>query len=161
MNLLSTKGGINTIGDTPTKKAAKRKLSEKELEDFGNFGGSADTKLKAAYLAKKGLVGADQLLTDHPDISSKDGIINAQSDWKSAAISQMLMRARHLGLETPTEIKANRAALIGALHPRLQQAISHPAFSQIHPNYWQTFDSILKDQYSSESATPLNDLVKK
>lgn len=164
--------GIKKLGGDPIKKSKtppppppKRApslppLTDEQLAKFSNFADSGDTKAKAAYLAKKGLIGADQLLTDHPDITSKNGIINAQSDWKPSAISLMLARARSLNLKTPTEIKANQAALIGALPERLQQAINHPAFSQIHPNYWQTFDSILKDRYASETTTqPLPSLA--
>lgn len=125
-------------------------LTEAQLTQFGNYGGG-DVKTKSAYLSKLGLIGADQLLTDHPDISSSKGIINAQSDWKTSAISAMLIRARQAGLKTPTEIKANREALTSALAPRLKEAINHPVFNQLHPNFWSVFDSVLKDQYASEN----------
>ncbi len=72
----------------------------------------------------------------------------------------MLMQARKLNLKTPTEIKANRAALIGSLDPRLQDAMKHPVFNQIHPNFFDTFNSVLKDQYAAEQTKkPLPPLV--
>ena len=128
-------------------------LSEEQLMAFGNFAGTPDTKETAKYLMKKGLVGADQLYTDHPDITTKNGIINSQSDWKPAAISHMLIRARQLGLKTPTEIEANKVALMGSMPDRLKQALNHPTFAQIHPNFWQTFNGILKDRYDNETAS--------
>lgn len=146
-------GGLSGTPPVNALVEAKPKvkpLDEQQLQEFGKFGGTTDTKQQASYLAKKGLIGASQLLTDHPDITKKNGIINAQSDWKPAAISLMLIRARQLGLRTPTEIAVNKEALLGALPPRLKDALNHPTFSQIHPNWWSTFDSILKDQYDKE-----------
>lgn len=134
------------IGEHKPKKIMP---TDAQLQAFGNYGGP-DVKTKASYLGKKGLIGSDQLFFDHPDISTKNGIINAQSDWKTSAIGAMLMRARTLNLRTPTEIKANRTALLGSLRPELAKAINHPSFNQIHPNFWGTFDSILKDQYANE-----------
>jgi hypothetical protein len=130
------------------------------LFKFGAFGGGGDTKAVAAYLMKKGLRGAEQMFRDHPDISTREGIINAQSDWKATAISRMLMRARQAGLRTPTEIKANREALMQSNDPKIVEALKHPAFNQIHPNFWETFDSVLKDQYDAENIKqPLSSLA--
>ena len=147
-------GGMATV--VPAKvladKNPKKPLTDEELQKFGDFAGTTDTKEIAKYLMKKGLVGASQLYTDTPNIATKEGIVNSQSDWKPAAMSKMLARARMLGLKTPTEIAANKAALIGALDDRIKQAISKPEFEQIHPNWWSTFDSILKDQYAKEGA---------
>lgn len=128
------------------------KLTDEQLKKFADFAGTGDTKEIAKYLMKKGLAGAEQLYTDHPDISSAQGIINAQSDWKAAAISKMLMRARSLGIKTPTQVKANQEALLGGLDERYRTAIRHPAFSQIHPNFFQKFSEILGDRYTAESA---------
>lgn len=151
-SLISMNGG----GTNPKKPIP---LTEEQLRAFGTMGGTTDVHGKAAYLAKKGMIGASQLLSDHPDISTTKGIINAQSDWKTAAMETMLMKARQLGLKTPTEIAANRPALLGALAPRLKDAINHPTFSQIHPNWWDTFNGVLKDQYANESATPQPNLI--
>ena len=128
-----------------------KKLSEEQLIKFGRIAGSNDTKDIAKYLMKIGLKGAEQLYTDHPDISSKEGILNAQSDWKVSALSKMLMRARGLNLKTPTQIKANQEALLGSLDPRYRDAIRHPAFNQIHGNWWDSFNRVLSDQYAAES----------
>ena len=151
-------GGKPKLKPEPTPTISK--LSQDQLNKFGQFAGSGDTKEIAKYLMKKGLIGAEQLYTDHPDLSAKDGIINAQSDWKPSAISQMLIRARSLNLKTPTQVKANRAALVGALPDRYAQAISHPAFSNIHKNFWETFDGILSERYQAEKqSTPLTSLA--
>lgn len=148
---------MKTLGDTKPIPPAP---TEAQLRAFGNFANTTDIKEKASYLSKKGLIGAGQLMTDHPDISTKNGIINAQSDWKTSAMSSMLSRARQLGLKTPTEINANKEALLGALAPRLKDAMNHPAFNQIHPNYWDTFNSVLKDQYANElTSKPLPSLT--
>lgn len=147
-------------GEKPKPKPSLPPATEAQLKKFGDFAGSGDSKTIASYLIKKGLINGSQLYTDHPDISTKEGIINAQSDWKPAAISKMLIRARQLNLKTPTEIKANQEALLGSLDERLSQAIKHPTFSQIHGNWWETFNSILKDQYASENASqPLPSLA--
>lgn len=142
--------GMKKEGE-PTKPLP---LTEDQLRAFGTIGGTSDVKGKATYLAKKGLIGASQLISDKPDISTRKGIINAQSDWKTAAFETMLMKARTLNLKTPTEIAANRDALLGALRPELKEAINHPVFNSIHPNWWDTFNSVLKDQYANESAQP-------
>ena len=132
------------------KKEDPKKPNEEEITRFGNFAGE-DTMGIAKDLARRGMVGASQLLTDHPDISSKSGIVNAQSDWKPSAISSMLMQAKRLGLKTPTEIAANKEALMGKLDPRYKEALNHQTFNQIHPNFWETFNGILKDQYAKET----------
>ena len=163
--MATSKSSLSTMktlsgGDKPKPKPTPPPLTDAQLKKFGEFAGTGDTKQIAAYLMKKGLINGGQLYTDHPDLSSPNGIINAQSDWKPAAISAMLVRARKLGLKTPTEIKANQTALFGALDQRVAEGIKHPAFSQIHPNFWQTFDSILKDRYASEATTaPLPSLA--
>ena len=127
-------------------------ITAQQIENFGKINNTTDTKEIAKYLMKKRLVGADLLYTDHPDISSKEGIINAQSDWKASAISKMLTRARSLNLRTPTQLKANQEALLGSLDQRYKDAIRHPAFNQIHPNFWSVFSDITKDRYDAESA---------
>lgn len=157
LSALKTLSGDETA---PKKKPTPATLTKAQLDQFGDYAGSTDVKAKAAYLAKKGLIGADQLLSDHPDLSSKEGIINAQSDWKTGATAAMLIRARKAGLKTPTEVKANWQALTGALEPRLREAINHPVFNQIHPNYKDTFASILADRYASEATSqPLSSLA--
>ena len=145
MKSLAEKGG----GDDKNKP-----LSDEQLKKFADFAGTGDTKEIAKYLMKKGLKGAEQLYTDHPDISSPQGILNAQSDWKASAISKMLMRARSLNLRTPAQVKANQEAILGGLDERYRAAIKHPAFNQIHPNFNQTFASILEDRYLAEQAPP-------
>lgn len=148
---------IKSIGD-PTVKP--KPLTEAQLQAFANYGGTTDIHGRASYLGKKGLIGASQLISDHPDLSKPNGLINAQSDWKTGAIGAMLMQARKLNLRTPAEVKANRGALLASLAPRLKEAINHPVFNQIHPNWWETFDQVLGDQYAAEKTSkPLPPLV--
>lgn len=153
-------GTLEGGGKDKVKKPAP--LSDDQLNIFGNFGGSADVKVKARYLASKGLRGADQMINDQPDISTREGIVNSQADWKTSAFSTMLIRARKLGLQTPTEITANKDALLGSLPDRLKDAMNNPFFNQIHPNYWQVFGSVLQDQYGEEAKRDTkNSIVKK
>ena len=135
-------------GDEKPKPATP--LTDEQLRKFGDFAGSADTKDIAKYLMKKGMIGAEQLYTDQPDTRTAAGITNAQSDWKAAAISKMLMRARALNIRTPTQVMANKKALLGSMDERYQSAINNPVFNQVHPNFWQTFNGILGDRYASE-----------
>jgi hypothetical protein len=148
-------------GDDGGKRKRPTPLADDELKKFGVFGGSPDVKNQALYLVKKGMVGAGQIVGDKPDLSTREGITNSQGNWKPAAISAMLVKARQLGLQTPTEIMANKAAVMSSLDPRIKDAINHPAFSQIHPNFWPTFTSVMDDQYKAEAAQPKIKLVAK
>ncbi len=143
MKSLAEKGG----GDDKNKP-----LSDEQLKKFADFAGTGDTKEIAKYLMKKGLKGAEQLYTDHPDISSPQGILNAQSDWKASAISKMLMRARSLNLRTPAQVKANQEAILSGLDERYRTAVKHPAFKQIHGNFDDVFNTLLQERYAAESA---------
>lgn len=160
-------GGLSAVSFLPTSPTGNgmamtapaaiitdggKKPTEDELNRFGNFANSTDTKEVAKYLMNKGLVGADQLYTDHPDISTRGGVVNSQSDWKPAAISKMLIQAKALGIKSPESVTQNRAALMAGLDDRVKVALNHPSFSQIHPNFWSVFKDILKDQYANESA---------
>lgn len=151
-SLMSTKQPISEV--TPSV------LTEEQLMRFGNYGG-ADVKDKAAYLAKKGLIGASQLIMDNPNISTTEGLTNSQADWKTSAFGKMLMQARKLGIKDPTQVANNKEALMGTLDPRIKEAMNHPTFNQIHPNWWSTFNSVLKDQYDNETALPKPDLIAK
>lgn len=145
-------GGQSDDKNTPKKPFGKPTLpvlNNVQLTGFGDFAGTTDVNEKARYLGRKGLFGADQLIADKPE-NNPNGVTNAQSSWKTSAMSAMLMQARRLGIKTPTEVSANKSALIGALDPRFKDAINTPEFSNTHPNWWQTFDSILKDQYDKE-----------
>lgn len=153
---------LANVGDDPKKKRPMP-LNENQLKQFGVFGGSPDVHQQALYLVKKGMVGAGQIVGDRPNLSTREGIVNSQADWKPAAISAMLVRARQLGLQTPNEIAANKDVVMGALDPRIKSAITHPEFQNIHPNFWQTFNSVLSDQYANEAKQlqPLTLLAKK
>lgn len=137
-------------GDKPALPPKPRPLTDEELMAFGNFAGTTDVKQMASHLGKKGLIGASQLIADNPNLSTREGITNTQADWKTSAFSKLLIQARKFGLKTPTEITANKEALMASLDPRIKDALNHPDFQNIHPNFWETFSSVLKDQYANE-----------
>ena len=146
--------------DGPGDNNPKPPIVQDENQKFGNWTGSTDPKVMAADLMKRGLVGANQLLYDNPDVSSKSGIINSQSNWKQAAMQNILANAKKFNLRTPEEINANRDALVG--NAKWADAINNPSFKQIHPNWWQTItDSILPEQYAKYDAAKKGDIAKK
>ena len=117
-------------------------------EKFGDWTDSnGDTKIAAKSLMDLGLIGADQVFYEKPDISTRSGVINSQSDWKPAAIEQILQNAYKLGIRKPEEVMANKDVLIG--NPRFRDAINNPVFAQIHPNFWQVItEKLLPQQYA-------------
>ncbi len=138
-------------GDKPKKKKVPNPpipISDEELERFSDWTGSkGSTAVAAQDLLRRGLIGADQIRDAPVDITDAASIKNSQADWKPAAISQILMNARKLNLRKPEEIMANKDVLIG--NPRFREAINHPSFGQIHPNFWQIIsNSIIPEQYA-------------
>lgn len=128
----------------PETEVAPSVLNEQQLINFGNYGGTTDVKARASYLAKKGLIGASQLIMDNPDVSTREGLTNSQADWKTSAIGKMLTQARRLGIRNPTEVLHNKDAILGGLDPRIKDAVVHPEFSRIHPNFWNVFNDIFE-----------------
>ncbi len=154
-------GGIE-IGDDGKPK--KSPATTEQVNNFSVLGGTSDIKGQAVYLGKRGLIGTSNLLMDnHPlttgegSFDTKSGVVNkkgllaAQSVWIPSAMSTMLGAARKMNLRTPTELKANREALLGSLTPEYKEALNHPAFAQNYPNYWDTFNNVISDQYSKET----------
>lgn len=147
-NLIGASGGGKK---TPTKTPT---VTPEELSNFGNWTGQADTKVMAADLAKRGLIGASQLITDSPDKSNPNNIINSQSDWKPAAIAKIVSNARRYNLRKPEELLANKKVLMNTLDPRIQDAINDKRFQQIHPNFWQVIThSIIPEQWAKLDAS--------
>lgn len=121
------------------------------LQKFGNWTGQTDTKVMAEDLIKRGLVGGEQLRYDQPNTSTAEGIRNAQSDWKVAAIQDILSNARKFNLRKPEEVLANKNVLIS--NPKWRDAINNDSFKTIHPNFWNVItDSLLPSQYAKEDA---------
>lgn len=136
--------------DKPKPKSALPYISQDDLQKFGNWTGKTDTKEIAADLMKRGLVGANQLVNDNPDITSANGIRNAQSDWKIAAIQDIVANARKYNLRSPEAVMANKHLLVS--NPNWRAAIEDPYFNHIHPNWWSTIThSILPEQYAKEA----------
>ena len=154
---------VNNIvgnGGGGTKKPPVPKpstLTPKQLTDFGNWTGQSDPKVMAADLGKRGLIGSDQLITDTPDLSTKAGITDSQTNWKPAAISLIVAKARELGLRKPEELDANKQALMGSLDPRIKDAINDPRFLRVHPNFWDVVNkSIIPQQWAKVDAAAQN-----
>ncbi len=132
----------------PPENTPKKKYTEEELFKFSNWIPSGDNKQMASDLSRRGLQNATQLFLDSPDTKTFNGLRNAQSDWKPAAIQQILMRAKMAGIKDETEMLANKSYLTNG---RFKEALNHEVFNQIHPNFWKVVSSIYKDQLSKES----------
>jgi len=150
--LLSAKGD-------PTKKVTPP-VNQDPHQRFGNWTGSPNTKVNAEDLLRRGLVGADQLVNENQDTSSRDAIINKnQSDWKIAAMQNILSNAHKFGIRSPEALDANRNVLIG--NSKWADAINNPQFAVVHPNWWQVTKGILKDQWDKEDAANKQSVAKK
>jgi len=132
----------------PPENTPKKKYTEEELFKFSNWVQGGDTKTIASDLAKRGLLNATQLYIDSPNTSIKGGIQNAQSDWKPAAIQDILMKARAAGMKDEMEITANKAYLTNG---KFKDALNHDVFNRLHPNFWKVVSGIYKDQLAKES----------
>lgn len=155
---MATSKSLASIRGKITNEAPlNKKYTEDELFKFSNWVEGGDTKAIASDLSKRGLLNATQLYVDSPNTSIKGGVQNAQSDWKPAAIQQILMKARAAGMKNLMDIKANKEYLTSG---NFKDALNHPTFNQIHPNFWDVVGGIYKDQLSKENA-PASLIVKK
>lgn len=130
--------------------------NQDQFQKFGNWTNSTNTKVMAQDLMKRGLVGANQIVDDasNPNTSSADAVRNNQSDWKVAAVQNILANARRFNIRKPEEVNANKDALMSTLNPQYKDAINSQTFQQIHPNFWDVISkSILPEQYAKEDAT--------
>lgn len=146
-----------TNGMTPPEDGGGKKPPPNK---FGDWAGSQDTKVIGKKLMDLGLTGADQIYYDNPNVSTRNGVINSQGDWKPAAISQILENAQRLGIRTPEELMANKDVLIG--NPKFRDAINNPVFNNLHPNFWQVIgQKILPQQWAKYDAANKNQTAKK
>lgn len=122
---------------------------------FGNIGDAVDTKLAAQYLQNKGLIGADQIRSAHPNVSDQDSIRNSQADWKISAIQHIMANAKRLNIKTPEAFDANMDVLTSTLDPKYRQALKDPSFAITHPNFPKVMKDILKDQLANDAASNL------
>jgi len=108
----------------------------------------------AKDLMDRGLINANQLYEDNPDINDPNSIKNSQGDWKVAAIQKILQNAYQKNIRSPTEFLNNKTYLMSGLDPRIQDALKNNTFSQIHPNFWGTIaNSILPEQWAKYDAS--------
>jgi hypothetical protein len=151
-------GGMTPPSGDPVKKTTP--IQQDANQKFGNWTGQADTKVMAQDLMNRGLKGADQLLFENQDTSNADAITNKnQSDWKTSAIQNILANAHKLNIRTPESVDANKNVLIG--NGKWADAINNSSFQNIHPNFWQVTQGILKDQWAKEDAQNKNQTAKK
>lgn len=144
------------------KKPNPNQPTPKQLQDFGNWTGSTDTKVMAADLAKRGLLGADQIILSSPNTNDPNSVTNNQGDWKPSAIMSIVANARKYNLRKPEEILANKKVLMNSLDPRIQDAINDPRFHIIHRNFWDVLaNSIIPQQWAKVDAQNQNNLAKK
>lgn len=120
---------------------------------FGNWADTTDTKVMANDLAKRGLIGSDQLVLDQPNKADVNSVVNSQGDWVVSAIPKILIKAYEKGIRNPTVFLApeNRDYLLSGLDPRIKDAIKNPVFLRNHPNFWNVLsDSVLPQQWAKE-----------
>lgn len=129
--------------------AKLRRLSADEMNAFVNWIPSNDTKAMSSDLAKRGLVNASQLIEEkQPKIVTGQNSRAVQSSWKTAAILNILQKAREFGIRTPKELMANKDVL---MQKEYKDAINHPMFKQIHPNFWEVVGSLYKERLDNEN----------
>lgn len=158
--LLAAKMGGGKKKTSPPTTTPPPDYSPEDLKRFGNWTGQQDTKVMAADLAKRGLLGADQIIMSNPNINDPNSVINNQGDWKPAAIMSIVANARKYNLRRPEEILANKKVLMNSLAPRIQDAINNPYFNQIHGNFWDVLaHSIIPQQWAKADAE--NSVAKK
>lgn len=149
--LPTLQGMVGGMTPPPPTEDPKIKLEQDTLRRFGNWTGQTDTKVMAADLKKRGLIGAQQLIDDQPNVNSASSIRNAQSDWKVNAIQEILANAKRYGLRTRAQVMANKDLLLNK--PEWKDAINNDSFKSVHPNFWNIItDSILPEQYKKFDA---------
>lgn len=135
-----------------------KKPAQDQFQKFGNWTNSTSTLDAAKDLVKRGLVNGQQLVDDVAKVNAADpsSIRNSQSDWKVAAIQNILANARKFGIKNPEAIAANKNALMSTLNPQYRDAINSKDFNTIHPNFWHIIsNSILPEQYAKEESAKL------
>ncbi len=141
---LGITGGMTPPSGDPVKQDAAQK--------FGSWLGTGtnDTKLAAKDLMNRNLMGADQLVFENQDTSNANAIRNMnQSDWKVAAIQNMLGQAYKAGIRTPEAVTANWPYLTQG---KWSAALNDPTFSNIHKNFPDVFKKLLADQWVKQDA---------
>ena len=145
-NLLNAVNTVQGGGGDPTKKDVP--VNQDAAAKFGNWLGTQDSKLMSADLMKRNLTGADQLVFENQKIDTADNIKNKnQSDWKVAAIQNMLSQAFKVGIKTPEAVTANWDYLTQG---KWKDALNDPTFAVVHPNFPDVFKKLLADQWAKQ-----------
>ncbi len=127
-----------------------RKLTPEEASRFANWIPSYNTKEMATDLGRRGLLNASQLIEEvQPNLVTAATSKSVQSSWKPAAIVNILQKAREFGIRTPQELIANKDVL---MQKEYKDAINHPEFKRIHPNFWNVVGELYKERLQKESS---------
>lgn len=141
-------GGVpNPTNVVPTPP---RTLTAEELTAFGNWLPNGDNKAYASDLGKRGLANTTQMFVDNPNIKSKESVTNSQSDWKPAAIQEILIRARKAGIKDTATFLANKEYLSNLSNPAYKDALKNPEFQKIHPNWWGVISDLYKERLANQ-----------
>ena len=147
-NMATSLAKITSLSKTEPPIKKRGKLTPEQLNNFANWVKSGDSKEISVDLAKRGLVNASQLIEEkQPGLVTALNSKSVQSSWKPAAIINILQRARQFGINSPTELIANKDVL---MQKEYKDAINHPMFKQIHPNFWSVVGDIYQEQLSKE-----------
>ncbi|MEO7048925.1 MAG: hypothetical protein ABI091_26720 [Ferruginibacter sp.] len=147
------KGKSNTAPAPAATTTPLDNIQQNDYQKFGNWLGNKNSNTKdfANDLMNRGLKGADQLVNDDSDKSTRNGVVNSQSDWKISAIQQILANARKNNIRTKADLIANRHQLID--NTGWSDAIDNPSFNNIHSNFWDVIgDNLLPQQWKKYDA---------
>lgn len=140
-------GGLPANAIPPSTKL--RQLSTDEMYAFANWIPSGDSKEMSTDLAKRGLVNASQLIEEkQPKIITTENTRSIQSSWKTAAILNILQKARQIGIKDEKELLANKDIL---MQKEYKDAINNPTFKVIHPNWWDVVGKLYKERLDNET----------
>ena len=140
-------GGLPTNAIPPSTKL--RQLSPDEMNSFVNWIPSKDSKDLSTDLGKRGLINAAQLIEEkQPKIVTGQNSRAIQSSWKTAAILNILQKAREFGIKDQNELLANKDIL---MQKEYKDAINDPTFKVIHPNWWDVVGKLYKERLDNET----------
>lgn len=140
-------GGLPANVIPPSTKL--RQLSPDEMNSFVNWLPSRDSKDLSTDLGKRGLINASQLIEEkQPKIVTGQNSRAIQSSWKTAAILNILQKAREFGIKDEKELLANKDVL---MQKEYKDAINDPTFKVIHPNWWDVVGKLYKERLDNET----------
>lgn len=166
--------------ETPEEKAkriAKQKvatsdkiISKATQEQVNNFGVSGDVGAARASLLRSGMQGIPlpnssqdwAAKAQGASVNDKEGLtygalqqqsaeFNKPSNWVPLQTAHIMKRARALGIRTPDQINANMDVLLQ--DTPYKEAVKHPDFKKIYPNFWDVIKGEVEKGYKAETPT--------